>query len=385
MITVNVEPKLLEWAMERASLAPRDLAKRIGTADESRLQEWLRSGELPLKKLEAIAEKTHVPLGYLFLQEPPEENLPIPDFRAIGNERVSKASPELIDTLYVCCQRQAWYREYLDDSGVDGPSFLGRFSADDDPNEVAADIRNRVGWTEQIRGAEPSLELVLGKFAAAIEEVGILVMRNGVVGNNTHRPLNPSEFRGFAMFDSVAPLIFVNAADAKVAQMFTLAHELAHIWVGQSALDDVRIDTTRPLERFCNRVAAEVLVPAEEFSREWRGLDEEGDELQRLSRRFRVSRFVILIRARESGAISSAEYVAREASERNREFRPSGESSRGGNFYLTQRSRLGQTFTRAVLSSARVGKTLMRDAYDLLGIKKHETYVKLAEAMGVST
>ncbi|MBZ0214519.1 MAG: ImmA/IrrE family metallo-endopeptidase, partial [Nitrospirae bacterium] len=221
--------------------------------------------------------------------------------------------------------------------------------------------------------------------AAAIEEAGVLVMRNGVVGNNTHRPLDPAEFRGFAMFDHVAPLIFVNAADAKVAQMFTLAHELAHVWVGQSALDDVRIESNRPLERFCNRVAAEVLVPADEFVREWKGLDPKGAELQRLSRRFRVSRFVVLIRARESGLISRTEYAAQEATERTREFRPSGESSGGGNFYLTQRSRLGRRFARAVLNSARTGSTLMRDAYDLLGVKKHETYVKLAEVMGVPT
>lgn len=369
--------------MERASLAPDELAKRIGVTKAGRVEEWLRTGELPLKKLEAIAEKTHVPLGYLFLEEPPEEPLPVPDYRTAGGDGVRKASPELIDTLYSCSQRQAWYREYLEDAGIEGPDFLGSFTPNDDPAEVAADIRDRLGWTAEARGVEPNLELVIGRFAVAIEEAGILVMRNGVVGNNTHRPLDPAEFRGFAMFDPVAPLIFVNAADAKVAQMFTLAHELAHVWIGQSALDDVRIDANRPLERFCNRVAAEVLVPAEEFVREWRGLDAEGAELQRLSRRFRVSRFVILIRARESGLVSKAEYAAREEAERNREFRPGGESSGGGNFYLTQRSRLGRSFTRAVLSSARTGKTLMRDAYDLLGVKKHETFVKIAEAMGV--
>lgn len=385
MANVAVEPRMLEWAMERASLAPDVLAKRIGVGKAELVEEWLRTGELPLRKLEAIADKTHVPLGYLFLEEPPEEPLPVPDYRTIGGYGGRKASPELIDTLNACARRQAWYREYLEDAGIEGPGFLGRFTPVDDPSEVASDIRDHIGWTAEARGAEPNLELVIGRFAAAIEEAGVLVMRNGVVGNNTHRPLDPAEFRGFAMFDHVAPLIFGNAADAKVAQMFTLAHELAHVWVGQSALDDVRIESNRPLERFCNRVAAEVLVPADEFVREWKGLDPKGAELQRLSRRFRVSRFVVLIRARESGLISRTEYAAQEATERTREFRPSGESSGGGNFYLTQRSRLGRRFARAVLNSARTGSTLMRDAYDLLGVKKHETYVKLAEVMGVPT
>lgn len=383
MPTVNVEPKLLDWAIERASLTPVELARKIGIKRVERVEQWLRTGELPLKKLEAIAEKTHVPLGYLFLEEPPEEPLPVPDYRTVGGDGVRRPSPELIDSLYTCVQRQSWYREYLEDIGADGPAFLGRFTTENDPNEVAASIRNELGWTREARAAEPNLELVIGRFAAAIEDAGILVMRNGVVGNNTHRTLDPREFRGFAMYDLLAPLIFVNASDAKVAQMFTLAHELAHIWVGRSALVDVQIATDRPLERFCNRVAAEVLVPAQEFAAEWHGLDGDGLELQRLSRRFRVSRFVILIRARESGLISQDEYAAREEAERAREFRPTGESASGGNFYHTQRSRLGRRFARAVMNSARAGKTMMRDAYDLLGVKKQETYLRLADAMDV--
>src|SRR6185312_6652596 len=215
----------------------------------------------------------------------------------VAGTGVSGASAEFIDTLCACAERQTWYREYLEEINAYIPGFLGQFSLDSDPRAVALSIRDEIGWTAEARASEPNLELVIGRFATAIEDAGILVMRNGVVGNNTHRVLDPAEFRGFAMFDPVAPLIFVNAADAKVAQMFTLAHELAHIWIGQSALVDVRITTDKPLERFCNHVAAELLVPADEFNREWRGLSEDGVELQRLSRTFRVSRFVILIRA----------------------------------------------------------------------------------------
>jgi Zn-dependent peptidase ImmA (M78 family) len=381
-MTVTVEPRLLDWARERASLTSVQLARKIGVSRIERLEEWLRTGEMPLKKLEAFAEKTHVPLGYLFLEEPPEEPLPAPDYRTVKREGLENPSPDLIDTLYACARRQAWYHEYLEDIGVEVRAAAGRFTPDSDPDEVAADIRETIRWTPEARGAEPNLDLVIGRFASAVEEAGVLVMRSGIVGNNTHRPLNPKEFRGFALYDLLAPLIFANAADAKVAQMFTLAHELAHVWVGRSALNDVSITTDNALERFCNRVAAEVLVPADEFGTEWSGLDNGGPELQRLSHHFRVSRYVILIRAKESGLINQAEYLEREEVERNREFRAPSESS-GGNFYYTQRSRLGRNFARAVLVSAGSGKTLMRDAYDLLGIKKHETFVRLAEAMGV--
>lgn len=382
-MNVTVRPELLAWARERASLSLPELAQRVGSAARpAPVEEWERTGELPLKKLEILAAKTHVPLGYLFLKAPPEEPAPLPDFRTIQGGGVKRLSPELIDTIYACVRRQEWYREYLADLGVENLAFLGRFNAESDPVAVAADIRNVIGWTPEERAAEPQLQLVIGRFAAAIEQGGVLVMRNGVVGNNTHRPLDPNEFRGFALYDPLAPLIFVNAADAAVAQLFTLAHELAHIWVGQSALDDLTIVTTQPLERFCNQVAAEVLVPLTEFTQEWRGIDGGGEELQRLSRQFRVSRFVLLIRAFEAGLIDRDTLEAHYQTELNRPFRANTDSS-GGNFYFTQRSRLGRRFAQAVIRSALTGQTLMRDAYELLGVKKHDTFVKLAETMEV--
>ena len=353
----------------------------VGTkGNPAPIEKWETTGELPLKKLEVIADKVHVPLGYLFLEEPPDEPLPMPDFRTFDGNEVRRPSPELIDTVYTCVRRQDWFRDYLMDIGGEPLPFVAQFTTQSDANAVAANIREVVGWTPEERAAERNLQQVVGRLATRIEEVGLLVMRNGVVGNNTHRPLKPEEFRGFALFDPLAPLIFVNAADAAVAQLFTLAHELAHIWIGQSALDDGRIATDQPIERFCNQVAAEVLVPMEEFQAEWRGLNGDPDELRRLSLRFKVSRFVILIRAFEGGLIHREMLDARYDEERSRPFR-AGSDAGGGNFYYTQRSRLGRRFTQAVISSARTGQTLMREAYDLLGVKKHETFVRLAESM----
>ncbi len=382
-MNVQVQPRLLEWARERASLAQAELAAMVGTKGKpAPIEEWERTGELPLKKLEVIAAKVHVPLGYLFLKEPPEEPLPLPDFRTLEGNTVGRPSPELIDTLHTCVRRQDWFREYLENIGVEPLPFVGQFSVTSDHNAVAENIRNAIQWTPTERAAELNLQQVVGRLATRIEEAGILVMRNGVVGNNTHRPLKPEEFRGFALFDPVAPLIFVNAADAAVAQLFTLAHELAHIWIGQSALDDGCIATDQPVEQFCNQVAAEVLVPMEEFQVEWRGLNGGPDELRRLSLRFKVSRFVILIRAFEGRLIDRETLDARYDEERSRPFR-AGSDSGGGNFYYTQRSRLGRRFAPAVIRSARTGQTLMREAYDLLGVKKYETFVRLAESMEV--
>jgi Zn-dependent peptidase ImmA (M78 family) len=202
-----------------------------------------------------------------------------------------------------------------------------------------------------------------------------MVMRSGVVGTNTHRPLNPEEFRGFALFDEIAPLVFVNSGDFQTAQMFTLAHEIAHIWIGTSALDDLYLEPPVPMERLCNTIAAELLVPMEEFAKEWTGLSD--GELHRLSKLFRVSRLVIAIRAHEAGLISKADFAGLYSSERLN----TRKGTSGGNFLRTQHTRLGTPFISAVTRSANQGTLLLRDAYELLDVKKHDTFVKLANSL----
>ncbi len=382
-MNVTVQPELLVWARERASLSQVALAHKVGSPNKpAPIEVWESTGELPLNKLELVAKKTYVPIGYLFLERPPNEDLPIPDYRTMDGSLVERPSPALIDTLYACIQRQDWYRQYLADIEVNDLDFAGKYSIDSDPISLAEEIRSFVGWNTEERSAESQMNLVVGRFANLVEKTGVLVMRNGVVGNNTHRPLNPNEFRGFTLYDPVAPLIFVNAADAAVAQLFTIAHELVHIWIGQSGLVDVSLTSTRPIEQFCNRVAAEILVPGQEIASEWQGFDSNGRELQRLCRKFRVSRYVLLIKALDAGLIDKDRFETAYRTEQDR-LVETGPGSKGGNYYYTQRSRLGRTFARAVILSAKTGRTLMRDAYELLGVKKYDTFVRLANVMEV--
>ncbi len=186
--------------------------------------------------------------------------------------------------------------------------------------------------------------------------------------------------------DALAPLIFINAADTKAAQMFTLAHELAHLWLGRGGVSDVHLRTfpDSDVERWCNQVAAEVLVPLEEFRRLFRPDEPRRAVLDRLARHFKVSTLVILRRMVEAGAMSYEDFwrAYEEEVQHLQQFERQGEG--GGNFYRTLRLRVSSTFAEAVVISALEGQMLFREAYQLLGLRNHETFQKFAKTLGVS-
>lgn len=259
MDRVPVKPEMLRWARERAGRSLASLLERI-----PQLEIWETGEASPtLKQLEIFAKATHTPIGYLFLQKPPLERVPIPDFRTVGNERLERPSPDLLDTVYICQQRQEWYRGFARVTGETTLPFAGSARLMSDVEMTAASIRQALGFDVEERRRIPTWTDALRRFIQQADALGVLVMVSGVVGSNNRRKLDSQEFRGFALADDLAPLVFVNGADTKAAQMFTLAHELAHIWLGQSALSDVG-PVSAPSQRvevWCNQVAAELLVP----------------------------------------------------------------------------------------------------------------------------
>src|SRR6266550_8047247 len=231
---VTVRPELLRWAAERSRIEPELLARRF-----PRLHKWEIGETRPtLKQLEDFARATHAPIGFLFLAEPPEERIPIPDFRTIRDERIRRPSPDLLDTIYLCQQRQDWYHDFAQSLGQEVRAFVGSIAPGTVVQAAATAMRAQLAFSTDARRQSPTWEAALRTFVQLAEDAGVLVMVNGVVGNNTHRKLDPAEFRGFALVDDLAPLVFVNGADTKAAQMFTLAHELVHIWSGRSGVVD---------------------------------------------------------------------------------------------------------------------------------------------------
>jgi Zn-dependent peptidase ImmA (M78 family) len=384
VVRVDVAPDLLLWAIERAGWDQATVERRT-----PQFNEWVTGTHPPtLKQLEKFASATHTPFGWLFLSEPPVENIPIPDMRTMGNIAVPRPSADLLDTIYLCQDRQDWYRSYAQESGVLKPDFVGSATTQTSPALIADQMRDLLDFDLTERGKFSSWEDALRRLIDRIESNGVLVMINGVVGANTHRKLNAEEFRGFALSDPIVPLVFVNGADTKAAQIFTLLHEFSHIWLGGSALSDAAMatDAGRDEEAWCNHVAAEVLVPLATLRREYRG-DANVEELERLARKYRVSTLVVLKRIFDAGFLPWEDYRASYEDELERVIgilaARRGEDG-GGNYYYTQPIRLSRQFAQAVIASTYEGATTYRDAYRLLGTKKHSTFQKLAAELGVA-
>jgi Zn-dependent peptidase ImmA (M78 family) len=379
MTHVSIRPALLRWACMRSGFDPIQLEDRF-----PHLAAWERGEKQPtLKQLETFAKVTHTPIGYLFLPEPPQERVPIPDFRTIADAAVGPPSPDLLDTLYLCQQRQEWFREFMLLEGGRSLPFVGSRRIGDDEVKVAHEMRKLLGFDLEARRGLPTWTDALRHFIAQADSAGVLVMVSGVVGSNNRRKLDPQEFRGFALADELAPLVFINGADTKAAQMFTLAHELAHIWIGQSALSDAGVSALpgRPAERWCNQVAAEFLVPMEMFKQELDRKAELRAELDRLAKRFKVSTLVILRRMHDAGALDAKGYWAayQQELQRLKQVAKSG----GGDFYLTLGARVGKRFARALVISTMEGRSSFSEALRLLSFRKMSTFNELGHSLGV--
>jgi Zn-dependent peptidase ImmA (M78 family) len=264
--------------------------------------------------------------------------------------------------------------------------FVGSASLQEAPETVAQRLRETLSLSTEARRQTPTWTDALRQLIAKTEDAGVMVMASSVVGSNSHRKLDVAEFRGFALADDLAPLVFLNGADSKAAQMFTLAHELAHVWLGASGVSDTQAGQVpeQQTERWCNQVAAELLMPMEELRATHQRHAPIPEEIQRLAREFKVSTLVALRRLFDAGNISRTELWQHYREEQER-LRTLKERSRpGGDFYRSVGARTSKRFARAIVSSTLEGLTSFPDAFRMLGVRKTATFYKTARELGVT-
>ena len=378
---LKLAPEVLTWARERAGATPAELATKLRVGPEDVLG-WEQDGRISGSRVRRLAKATHVPWASLYRSRPPVESLALEDFRTLSAATPAEYSVDLRETVDLMRSRVDWMREYLREADAEPVWFIASGSINDPPSVLAETLRQGLSLPPNWAAQQSSYEGALSALRDQAEQAGILVVFNGVVGNDTHRPLKRSEFQGFAIADPYAPLVFVNNADFKSAQMFTFAHEMAHLLLGSDALSrhDLHSVPAHEVEACCNRVAAEFLVPGRILRRWWRGNAPDAlHEVRRIARKFNVSTVVLARRALDADLITESEYRQIYGKESGLwSDHLSGGS--GGNFWVNQRWRVGSRFAAAVTSAVRAGQLTYPRAFRLTGLRG-ESFFKLREKL----
>ena len=355
----NVSPDVLGWVRKKAGNASRESL--------SLLESWIDGEKVPtFNQIETVSRETRIPLGYFFLNEPPKENIPLLKFRTINNEQYSEPSRNLIDTIHDMEMIVDWMRRTLKDDDCDPCPVVGSCRETKEPSLIADYIRKvlylDLDWFRNYKNPEETFKDIRER----LNSIGVTVMQSGIVGNNTHRPLDAGEFRAFTLIDEYAPLIFINAADSPRARLFSLFHEFAHVCLGIDSLynaDNSSTPDDNKIEVLCNAVAGNLLVPGILLKQRWNDNIEPEELIASLSDYFKCSRIVIARKAYDMSLISKEAYVeiCKKVEEHYLENRKQADRG-GGDYYSTAKSRIDHRFLRMLMESVIEGKTQYSEA-----------------------
>ncbi|MBR3287960.1 MAG: ImmA/IrrE family metallo-endopeptidase [Bacteroidales bacterium] len=354
-VRIDIAGNMLEWAITRAGYS---LGQYLENSQD--VAAWVRGEKKPtIKQLEAFAKGLHVPFGYLFLQKPPVEKSPIPFFR--GGANSGDLDLNTYDTVLDLQRRQEWLVDYLSENDFEKKSFVGSMQGCNSAADLVSTVRKLLGLEPTWAFSFHSNESAVNHVAELFEELGIVVTFNGVVGNNTRRPIDVNQCRGFALVDDMAPFIFVNSADSKTAQLFTLIHEFVHLLLGVSSgyggNNGFEGDST---ERLCDKASANFLVPEDALRANWTNVEQ-------TAKKFRVSGLVVARRAKDVGLITGTQFKDYYAGYLARPVQDKARRS-GGDFNLVARKRIGITFAVYVHNAVRTSQLSQVEAYRLTGL-----------------
>ncbi|NBV14680.1 MAG: ImmA/IrrE family metallo-endopeptidase [Sphingobacteriia bacterium] len=359
-----ITPKVLKWARESARITEETAAAKISVKVEKYL-EWEAGISKPtIKQAQSLAKIFKRPFALFFLPEIPHDFQPLQDFRKSGSKKLTTSSIFIIREIQ---QKQAWIREINEENKEEKLSFVGRFTINDTPQKVAKDILS----TLNINPAGYLLENPLKEWITAAEKKGIYISRTSFI--HARLKIDSDELKGFAIADPYAPFIFINSEDWNAPQLFTLVHEIAHIWIAQTGISNEveptlkNINQFHPVEVFCNEVAAHALMPHEILVGNETSAYQSSKDIFKIANQLGVSTFALLIRALQLNLISTqtyqklkkqadndfADYLLKEADKKLLK-KEKGITS-GPNYFLLQLNRNSRLFTQTVLDAFRGG------------------------------
>lgn len=379
--SVNLAPEIIDWIFQKVRM------DKISQSIVNNLRQWSIGEKKPtFGEIEAISKATHIPLGYFFLKTPPAEDLTLIEYRTIDSLELQNPSRNLLDTIHDMQNVQEWMHDYLIDNGSDKLDFIGSFKDNHDVDQVVADMKKRLNlskaWFSQSKDAWDSFK----KLREAADDIGIVIMLNGVVGSNTHRKLEIEEFRAFTLIDEYAPIIFINSNDSQNAKLFSLVHELAHIWIGVNDLFNDRFNNApqvSDIETKCNAIAGEFLVPQELFEKKWNEQNSSNikEKIKTIATYFSCGTTVVARKALINKYIGKKIYneIATEAVKYYNDLQEKKKNDdSGGDYFNTMATRIDNRFLNTLANSAQEGRTLYTDAFRLTHTS-YKTFFQLVE------
>lgn len=373
-----ITPKVLKWARESARMSLEVAAAKVNITVE-KLEAWEDGSLQPtIKQAETLAKAYRRPFALLFFPEIPYDFHPLQDYRRKDSKPLGTASIFIIREIQ---QKQNWLSDVYKENGEIPLSFVGKFSLNSNPVSVAKNILE----TLNISPNNYSTENPIREWIEGAESKGIFVSRISFI--HSHLKLDSEEIQGFTIADKYAPFVFVNSDDWDAPQLFTLVHELAHIWIAESGISndiDAEIkhkDKFHPVELFCNEVAANALMPIELMNSFESNVFDSGKEIFRASKKIGVSTFALLVRALSLKKISVDKYrkLKQEADAEFKAFvlreelkklkQKDREKKTGPNYYTLLVNKNSHSFTRVVMDAFKGGYIQPTLASTLLNTK----------------
>lgn len=360
---IKVNKEIYRWAIKESRKSFEEIEDRF-----ENIGAWMSQDILPtFRQVEELANFLKVPLGYMFLDNPPKTDIIESEFRTVGN-KIPEISKELKDTLYNVGRKRDWLSDYRREKGWERliPEDLLDLE-EKDIYSICIIAKEHLDIDEFWYKEYSDTRVAFNYLREKLETSGITVMQSGVVGSNNNRKLNIDEFRGFLLYDDIAPIIFINSNDSMNGKIFTLIHEYIHFLLQK---DDIFIEedivSENKNEQFINRITAEFLIPKDHIEELWDYNVDINKQIQDLSKRFHVSIVALAIKLKDMNKINqetvneTKKYT--EAMWENNNKRTGG----GGDYYNTTRSRLGNSFLSTVIQSSESGDISYTDAFKLL-------------------
>ena len=391
MSVAYVTPEILKWARKRCGFSVEKIAEEL-RVDVSNVRDWENGNALPtMNNARKFAKKTYIPFGYLYLNKIPEIPPHVADFR--GGWAKNKDTLEelhLNGLVKSFLYKKNWYENYLRaiNFNVHSGEFQSKFTRNNNSKDIARDISTylRLGVPQdEIGRSNPSH--FWNMFKNKVIKSNIWLIQTSCVGSNATRSISPRTSKGLALKSDYYPLIWVNSKLQDAPKIFTLAHELAHIWVGSEGIsnhsdDGEHIDKESEIEALCDEVASEILVPEDSLQLKWATSDSPENNIERLYEYYGVSRFVVARKSFYSGIIKSEQeyrslidmYKSRIRANSPDQFtEESDQSGSGPNFYNVLIARNGKHFVESVIGETEKNNLLLSEACQLLGVNSPST------------